>query len=303
MAVVGIRSRDQIWQLALVVSAAVIVLIIGLVILRDGTDQSTTAGRLTASDEGLATPIVAGPSASNNREDGEQRSVGAIDDLDDDEAPPVTRPTLVASTTTTVPKSSSTSEESTTTETKPAESTTTTAESTTTAPPTTEAATTTEQTKPTVITLPPTTEDTIILPTITIGPPIGEHSITPEDLKAARKTWRSMGYDSYAITVRRSCFCVPSYLGPFEIVVRNGEVVSVTSLADGGRDDAPANAEELTVPGLFDIIEKGFDSDQMVVVFDKRTGVPQSISIDYIFGAVDDEMSITVSSFTPHRGS
>lgn len=110
-----------------------------------------------------------------------------------------------------------------------------------------------------------------------------------------------MGYTSYGMTVERSCFCLPEYLGPFEVLVRDGEVVSVTNVGGFDGQPVPTNQRILTVPGLFDYIDDGFDSDRMIVVFDKQTGVPRSISIDHIFGAVDDEITVTVSSFSPHR--
>lgn len=304
MDALGIRSRDHLWQLSLVGLAALVVLVISVLLLRSGDDQTATVGQLAANEQGLAVPLVAGPSAENDRDaNGEQRSVGAIATSDEETA--TTRQTLVASTTSATEATTTTAApvEPITTETTVAETTTTTEEATTTAPPVTEPSTTTEQTKPTVtITLPPITEPTITLPTITIPlPPPGEHSITRRDLAEARERFASTGYSSYAMTVRRSCFCLPEYIGPFDVVVRDGHIVSVTNVGGFDIDAVPANQQTLTVPGLFDFIEAGFDSDRMDVTFDKQTGVPLNISIDHIFGAVDDEISITVSNFSPQR--
>ncbi len=286
--------------------AALVVLVIGVLLAqRDADDQATTAGELTASDQSLAAaPLVASPSIANDSESvsaGGQRSVGAIADSEQDGS--ATRQTLVASTT----EAPTTTTEPPTTEPPTSlttvEETTTTTEATTTAPPTTEP-TTTEVTEPSTtteppvtITLPPITEPTITIPV----PPPGEHSITPEDLQAARDRFASTGYTSYQMTVRRSCFCLPEYLGPFEVVVRNGKLVSVTNVSEFASDREVANQGMLTVAGLFDYIAGGFDSARMDVVFDKETGVPLSISIDRDFRMVDEEMSITVSNFSPLR--
>lgn len=281
--------------------AALVVLLVSVLLTqRDGDDQATTAGQLASSDQSLtATPLVASPSTGIDSEPvsaNDQRSVGVIADSEQDDK--AERQTLVASTT----EAPTTTVEPATTVTE-VEKTTTTVEATTTAPPTTES-TTTEATAPStsteptvVITLPPITEPTMTIPV----PPPGEHSITREDLQAARDRFASTGYSSYQMTVRRSCFCLEEYLGPFEVIVKNGSLVSVTNVSGFGTDREPANQAMLTVAGLFDYIEGGFDSARMDVVFDKETGVPLSISIDRDFRMVDEEMSITVSSFSPLR--
>lgn len=313
MAVVGIRSRDQVWQLGLVAVLGVVVLVAGVIAFGRASDEDTSAGSHPGGDKTLEAVTLAGPSAANDRPGGALRSVGAIDETGEESSTPATRPVLIAGTTERAESTSTTSDGDTVTSVTAGDRTTTTAVTTTTrpidttAPPATKPATSsTETTTPTsttqkpTITLPPTSDVTYTLPTVTIRPPIGGHSITPEDLKKARKRWQSTGYRSYSMTVLRTCFCPPSYTGPFDVVVKNGTVISVTR-PDQDSAGQTIDREQLTVPALFDLIDAGFDADQMDVTFNQKTGVPERISIDYIFGAVDDELTVQVSNFSPHR--
>jgi len=62
------------------------------------------------------------------------------------------------------------------------------------------------------------------------------------------------------------------------------------------------NTSSFTVPGLFNTIERGLDASRLHAVFNNQTGVPTVIEIDHLELAVDDEISIYVSNFQPHRG-
>lgn len=86
------------------------------------------------------------------------------------------------------------------------------------------------------------------------------------------------------------------------MIVRSGEVVSVSPL-EGQRGTVEGiNARSFSVPGLFSTIENGLDAARLHVVFNNQTGVPTVIEIDQLEFAVDDEISIYVSNFQPHRG-
>ncbi len=308
MAVVGIRSRDQVWQLTLgILALTFLLLAAGYMAFsgRGGDSTGTAAEGVTVADQALVASPAAGPSdgngaagigGQNRRSDGPivDRSTTTARQKSTTTAPSTTveAETTVKETTTTAPTTVETSEKPTTTTEKP-----TTTENPKTSLPF-ETTSTTEQ-EPTT-----TVETTTTGPTLTIGPPTTEqdHSITKKDLSKARKKWRSMGYDSYSMTVSRVCFCPREAAGPFVVVVRGGEVMSIKPI-DG---DFPVgdwiDPYSMTVPGLFDLVETGFDGDRMHVVFDERTGVPKTIEIDYIRLAADDEIAVHVRDFLPHRG-
>ncbi|MGI9595018.1 MAG: DUF6174 domain-containing protein [Acidimicrobiales bacterium] len=118
----------------------------------------------------------------------------------------------------------------------------------------------------------------------------------------ARRRWRSTGFDSYSMIVTRACFCPSSTLGPMEVIVRNGQVQSVRPIDGRGEIADWFDPDSLTIPAMFDLIESAFEADQLQVDFDKATGVPSRIDIDYIYLAVDDELRITIGDFRPLRG-
>ena len=108
------------------------------------------------------------------------------------------------------------------------------------------------------------------------------------------------------MTVERLCFCTASFRGPFIVQVRNGNVASVETLegvpaTGNGLGDVSAltvsGTFDLTVPGIFDLIGRSFDSDRLEVQFNQQNGVPTLVQIDRIALAVDDELTVRVSSF------
>src|SRR5690606_6063300 len=70
----------------------------------------------------------------------------------------------------------------------------------------------------------------------------------------------------------------------------------------GPDSDAPTDptTEVLTVEGIFDEIQDALDegADEVVVDYDPDTGRPLRVDIDWMAMAIDDEMGITVDSFT-----
>lgn len=108
------------------------------------------------------------------------------------------------------------------------------------------------------------------------------------NLDAARHRWKAAGLRSYRYEIRRQCFCVPQT--SVLVVVRNGVP---TKFPTGLKSVA-------TVPRLFKVIQGAIDDGvaKLSVTYSKR-GVPRSISIDRIAGAVDDEIGYTVKRFTP----
>lgn len=117
----------------------------------------------------------------------------------------------------------------------------------------------------------------------------------PEHLERARARWAVAGPDDYRFTVGRICFCPPALSGPFEVVVRDGRVASVTRDGQPVGPDAPALP---TVEGMFDAVTEAYASsaDEVRVRYDERLGYPVEIYVDEDFQAADEETGYTVSA-------
>lgn len=100
--------------------------------------------------------------------------------------------------------------------------------------------------------------------------------------------WQGKDIDEYAITVRRSCYCVPT--AAVRTVVRDDAVHRVTQ--DGRRLRASRgwSMDELYVM----LREVGVEADSVEVDWTPR-GVPASISVDLDTSVADDETYYTVS--------
>jgi hypothetical protein len=101
------------------------------------------------------------------------------------------------------------------------------------------------------------------------------------------------GVSDYILVVEYGCFCVPERRGPFEIAVKNGEVVEVSF--DGAVIEPQPGmtpVEAFTVVGLFGEIRSRLDADEITVQYGER-GNPTRIEIDQVLDVVDDELTIT----------
>ncbi len=125
----------------------------------------------------------------------------------------------------------------------------------------------------------------------------GEPSDPPAEFEAARERWADAGLDAYAMTLQRICFCPsPDYTGPFEVVVRNGAVETVT--LDGAAVDAERGE---TVAALFDLVAEAYGqgAESIAVEYDAEWGYPTSIGIDYNTQMADEEIAYRVSDLRP----
>ena len=140
-------------------------------------------------------------------------------------------------------------------------------------------------------------------PTTTPEPsPSATPSITPsgeiDSINEARAVWAASGIADYAYTIRRDCFCVETWIGPFAVQVRDG-VSTVTRVSDGSEvepiilEQLPLSAEE-----LFLFAEERQDQASFRITYDQATGLPLSIWSDPIPEAADDELGVQVSDLT-----
>ncbi len=118
-------------------------------------------------------------------------------------------------------------------------------------------------------------------------------------LEAAEERWMTSGISDYNMVVEYRCFCIRERNGPFEVTVKNGEVVEARF--DGTVIEPQPGitpVEAFTVEGLFGEIRSNLDADEITVSYDER-GNPTLIDIDRIANAIDDELTITAVLTTP----
>ncbi|MDZ7970617.1 MAG: DUF6174 domain-containing protein [Nostoc sp. DedSLP03] len=125
------------------------------------------------------------------------------------------------------------------------------------------------------------------------------NSLNSRRLKFNKRLWEQANISNYSITVSNSCFCIPDARGPVVIRVRNGQPISVTSVATG----QPVNPEFFqkydTIPELFNVIQdainrKAFNLD---VEYNAKLGYPTKINIDYNSQIADEEIFLTIENF------
>jgi hypothetical protein len=134
-------------------------------------------------------------------------------------------------------------------------------------------------------------------------PPIRPISTRPANsnlqrLRVNERLWNSQNITSYRYTLTRSCFCAPDARGPVVVEVRNGETVSVTSVATGQPVDPELFKQYDTVPELFNVIKDAINrkASSLTVEYSKL-GYPTQINIDYSAQIADEELYLTVENF------
>ena len=102
----------------------------------------------------------------------------------------------------------------------------------------------------------------------------------------------------YQFTIARVCECAPESAGPVVVEVRDG-VVSERTYASGISVDPQYSDLFTSVPGLFDLIDEAIrrDAAGLAVRYNASYGYPESIQIDWVAGAVDDEVSYRITDF------
>lgn len=125
----------------------------------------------------------------------------------------------------------------------------------------------------------------------------------PEDplllLERNEATWSRAGITSYRYTITRSCYCLAESSGPVTVEVRGGQVVD--RRYESGLGVSPQYSDIFTsVPGLFSLIREAvaYPATSVTVRYHPQLGYPESIAIDWVAGAVDDEVSYRIGELT-----
>lgn len=129
----------------------------------------------------------------------------------------------------------------------------------------------------------------------------------PSTFEEARALWESQGYDTYAYTLERSCFCAPGRLSA-RVIVR-GDTISALEdwRADGEPVDSfPWEGEPTrfhTIDQLFDFIQQAEDGtiDSYSATYDSTFGYPTTLSLDFDQRTADEELYYTARDLQPMR--
>lgn len=145
----------------------------------------------------------------------------------------------------------------------------------------------------------------------------GRHSRDYVQLKEMKAKWYSMKPSNYQYIIQHSCYCVPIYLGPFQVVIKNNQLDTVyftnpelieAYFAEEYPDDPLLEImkvvnEELITGLLIDSIFSRLEEDLLgdpysfSVDYDETYGFPSDFYFDYDKNIADEEFGSTISDF------
>ena len=122
------------------------------------------------------------------------------------------------------------------------------------------------------------------------------------DLTHHEQNWKNNNISHYRFDLSVACFCAFSQLMPLSIEVVNGKILSMNynngDLVTG--NEQIMFEEYKTIDALFNFTRASIaTADEIHVKYDLKYGYPSNINIDFIKGAMDDELGITVQRFVP----
>lgn len=120
-------------------------------------------------------------------------------------------------------------------------------------------------------------------------------------LAANREKWDAQHITHYRFDLAVSCFCAFRDRMPLTIEVKDGKVVSmVDSQGQPVTEFGDTFDSYNTIDKLFAKLDAALNggADKTTVEYDPEKGYPQSIFIDYIEKAMDDEIGFTVTNLT-----
>lgn len=129
-------------------------------------------------------------------------------------------------------------------------------------------------------------------------------------VEAARSRWQAQGVRNYTYHFHRSCFCLAEIIREADVLVRAGRVVGATNVVYGRSPDpswTPPVQPDLsglkTIEEFFDLVAVAQqESDLVSVSYDPVMGFPHQITVDPVFGMVDDESEYRVDRVVPEPG-
>jgi hypothetical protein len=114
-------------------------------------------------------------------------------------------------------------------------------------------------------------------------------------LNSNRALWRSWALLDYQFTYRMQCFCMSDEV---VITVSNGLVTQAFRTRDGTFLSAQERTNLPTIEVLFDKVQEAINQRvySLTVIYNAQRGYPESIQIDNIKNAIDDEVGYLASN-------
>lgn len=131
---------------------------------------------------------------------------------------------------------------------------------------------------------------------------IANEAAARQAYRDALARWEQGGSDSYDMTYRLICFCGPIEKGPYEVAVRNGQIVAATfgdvdilDIEEFGLDSYDNTVS--TIDEIFAEIGRGLDTASSVAAeYDQELGYPTNVFIDWDFLIADEEVGYEISN-------
>lgn len=123
-------------------------------------------------------------------------------------------------------------------------------------------------------------------------PPQNPKQTLLDEFDRNRATWQASGIRRYAFRYEPFCFCD---ITP-HLVIGDDGVVRIDGLV--AEESATFGGTPFGVEGLFAIVRRAIDGDQVSTTYDPVTGVPIAMESDPIANAIDDELSFKVTNWT-----
>ena len=115
-------------------------------------------------------------------------------------------------------------------------------------------------------------------------------AISPEHAR-----WMKSRVSDYRYEFQPRCYCIQAKRGPYTVVVKKNEIVSVN-----GQPYDPENMGRLfTIDGLFEMIESQRKRKPVLeeIEYDPQYGFPSSLYFDFVENIKDEEYGWYVSKF------
>jgi hypothetical protein len=117
-----------------------------------------------------------------------------------------------------------------------------------------------------------------------------------DDATTNLNLWNEKKIENYSFSFKRVCYCTIEYVGPNQIVVKNGKISTVNG--------APYNKEErygvlYTIPELLKVIKEQIDRKpvKQILNFNPTYGYPTSVFFDFSEMIADEEIGYEITNF------
>jgi len=126
---------------------------------------------------------------------------------------------------------------------------------------------------------------------------VGCKTVEPlDDATTNLNLWNEKKIENYSFSFKRICFCPLEYVGPQQVVVQNGKVVTVNGAA---YNSSQRYGVIPTIPELLLTIKSHIDKNPVkkTLNFNATYGYPTSVFFDFSELMADDELGYEVTNF------